>query len=136
MWVREEIVMRKMKRRAAILLAAGSFIGVYGMSASTARAANGTASYLDVNGNVAGFGSASGTYTETGLFWSTSNAGTATPTARPTSTQLTIGNTASDFAGQTFAINLDAGINLNGVLINSTSVNVTLQGSSNTHNNA
>src|SRR5437588_11918554 len=84
-----------------------------------ARAANGTASFLDFDNTTAGFGTPLDT-TETALVWSTSAAGTATATARPTSTQITIGNAITDFSGATFSINLNGGGNLNGVLINST----------------
>jgi len=106
------------------------------MFSMSALGTNGTASYIDFNGATAGFGTPGGTIDELGTIWSTSNAGTVATTARPTSTQLTIGNLASDFAGQTFSINMDGGGNLNGLLINSTSVNVTLTGNSNTHLNA
>jgi autotransporter-associated beta strand protein len=112
-------------------LAALSFI-------PAAFAGQGAASYLDFNGTTAGFGTAA-TTSESALNWSTSAAGTAATTARPSGTQLTIGAQASDFldvAPETFNINLDGGGNLQGVLINSTNVNVTFTGSANTHNNS
>src|SRR5947208_201741 len=77
--------------------------------ASGARAGQGTASYLDFDDVNPGFGTPTDT-SETALTWSTSAAGTATATARPTSTQLTIGSAATDFPGATpytFAINLN-----------------------------
>jgi autotransporter-associated beta strand protein len=103
-----------------------------------AFAGQGAASYLDFNGTTAGFGTA-GTTSESATTWSTSAAGTAATTARPSGTQLTIGATASDFldvAPETFSINLDGGGSLQGVVINSTNVNVTFTGSANTHNNS
>ena len=106
------------------------------MLASTARAGQGAASFLDFDDVNPGFGVPTDT-SETALNWSTSAAGTATATARPSTTQLTIGNADSDFTGPTpfnFTINLNGGGNLQGVRINSTNVNVTFTGTANTHN--
>src|ERR1043166_829438 len=103
-----------------------------------ARAGQGAASYLDFDDVNPGFGTPTDT-SETALNWTTSAAGTATATARPSGTQLTIGSTATDFAGATpfnFSINLNGGGNLQGVVINSTNVNVTFTGTANTHNNS
>jgi autotransporter-associated beta strand protein len=93
---------------------------------------------LDFDDVNPGFGTPTDT-SETALNWSTSAAGTASALARPSGTQLTIGNADSDFTGPTpfnFAINLNGGGNLQGVRINSTNVNVTFTGSANTHNNS
>jgi autotransporter-associated beta strand protein len=106
--------------------------------APTARAGQGAASFLDFDDVNPGFGTPTDT-TETTLNWSTNSAGTAPATARPSGTQLTIGAAATDFAGPTpfnFAINLNGGINLQGVVINSTNVNVTFTGTANTHPNS
>jgi fibronectin-binding autotransporter adhesin len=106
--------------------------------APAALGGQGTASYIDFDDVNPGFGTPFDT-TETALNWSTSSAGTATATARPSGTQLTIGNVDSDFAGPTpfaFTINLNGGGNLQGVLIKSTNVNVTFTGTANTHNNS
>jgi len=106
--------------------------------APTARAGQGAASFLDFDDVNPGFGTPTDT-SETALNWSTSAAGTASALARPSGTQLTIGNADSDFTGPTpfnFAINLNGGGNLQGVRINSTNVNVTFTGSANTHNNS
>ena len=103
-----------------------------------AFANNGTASFLDWDGTNPGFGTPADT-TETALTWTTTAAGTAATTARPSGTQLTIGSVATDFPGAspaTFSINLNGGGNLQGILINSTNVNVTLTGTANTHNNS
>ena len=91
---------------------------------------NGTAYYLDVNGTTGGFGSPSGTYNENGNYWSTSSAGTAATGAFPADQQLTFGNTGSDFAGATFTIALNSNSWV-GLLINSTSANITLNGTNN-----
>jgi autotransporter-associated beta strand protein len=102
----------------------------------TARAGQGPASFLDFDDSNPGFGTPVDT-SETALTWSTSAAGTLSATARPGSSQLTIGNADSDFSGPTpftFAINLNGGGNLQGVRINSTNVNVTFTGNANTHN--
>ncbi len=106
--------------------------------AGAARAGQGAASYADFDDVNPGFGTPADT-SETSLTWSTSAAGTATATARPSGTQLTIGSAATDFPGPapyTFSINLAGGGNLQGVAINSTNVNVTFTGSANTHNNS
>jgi fibronectin-binding autotransporter adhesin len=104
--------------------------------APAVRAGQGAASFLDFDDVNPGFGIPTDT-SETAINWSTSAAGTATATARPSGTQLTIGNADSDFTGPTpfaFSINLNGGGNLQGVRINSTNVNVTFTGSANTHN--
>jgi autotransporter-associated beta strand protein len=106
--------------------------------APSARAGQGAASYLDFDDVNPGFGTPINT-DELSLNWSTSAAGTATATARPSGTQLTIGSAATDFSGPTpyvFSINLNGAGNLQGVVINSTNVNVTFTGSANTHNNS
>jgi fibronectin-binding autotransporter adhesin len=106
--------------------------------ATTARAGQGPASYLDFDDVNPGFGTPVDT-SETAVNWTTSAAGTVGSTARPSGTQLTIGAAATDFAGPSpfsFAINLNGGGNLQGVVINSTNVNVTFTGTANTHNNS
>ena len=60
-------------------------------------AGQGAASYVDWNSTTAGFGTPADT-TETALTWSTSAAGTAATTAKPATTQLTIGANLADFA--------------------------------------
>src|SRR5690348_3865421 len=118
-------------------LLAAAFLAV-SLLAPTARAGQGAASFLDFDDVNPGFGTPTDT-SETLLNWSTSAAGTATNSARPSGTQLTIGAVDSDFMGPTpfaFSINLNGGGNLQGVRINSTNVNVTFTGSANTHNNS
>src|SRR5262249_50722892 len=111
-------------RKHLILLAASLAVLLF---APAARAGQGPASYLDFDDVNPGFGTPVDT-SETPLNWSTSAAGTAPATARPSGTQLTIGAAATDFPGPTplnFSINLNGGPNLQGVVINSTNVNVT-----------
>ena len=101
-------------------------------------AGQGAASYVDWNSTTAGFGTPADT-TETALTWSTSAAGTAATTAKPATTQLTIGANLADFAAVSpyaFNIDMNAGSTLQGILINSSNINVTLTGSSNEHNNS
>jgi autotransporter-associated beta strand protein len=101
--------------------------------ASSGRADNGTASYFDFNGTDAGFGSPTGTINYSGSFWSTSSAGTATTTILPNSSpQLTFGSIGSDLAGTTFNLNLDNDKGFTGILINSSSANITISGGGNT----
>jgi len=102
------------------------------LSSTVVHADNGTASYFDFNDTTAGFGSPTGTINYSGSFWSTSSAGTATATAPISASQLTFGNTSGDLAGSTFTLNLDVGVGFTGILINSTSANITISGSGNT----
>src|SRR5437016_2999250 len=106
------------------------------LAVHSASANNGAASFLDWDGTTPGFGTPADT-TETALTWSTTAAGTAATTARVSGTALTIGAVATDFAGSSpFSVNLNGGGNLQGVIINSTNVNVTFTGTANTHNNS
>lgn len=98
--------------------------------ATHAFAGQGAASYLDFNGSDTGFGTPTDT-SETATNWTTSAAGTTNTTARISGSQLTVGNAVSDFGGPSrvaFAINLDGASNLQGVLINSSNVDVTFTG--------
>jgi len=99
--------------------------------ASSGRADNGTESYFDFNNTAAGFGPPTGTINYSSSFWSPSSAGTATTTAPISTSQLTFGNTDSDPAGTTFTIDLNDHIGFTGILINSTSADVTNIGSAN-----
>lgn len=99
--------------------------------ASSGRADNGTASYFDFNNTAAGFGSPTGTFNYSSSFWSTSSARKDTITAPISTSQLTFGNTDSDLAGKTFTIDLNDHIGFTGILINSTSANVTIIGGPN-----
>jgi autotransporter-associated beta strand protein len=92
--------------------------------------ANGTAYYFDNNGTTSGFGTASGTFNENGTYWSTSSGGTATPVAFPSSAQMTFGSTGTDFAGNSFTINLNSN-SWDGLVINSTNATVLLNGTDN-----
>jgi hypothetical protein len=98
--------------------------------------ANGTAYYFDVNGTTSGFGSPSGSYNlNTGTNWSTSSAGTAATVTLPSNSQMTFGNSSSDFPSATFTISLDRTFHLcpwSGLLINSNSANITMNGAENT----
>ena len=100
--------------------------------ASSGRADNGTASYFDFNYTAAGFGPPTGTINYSSSFWSPSSAGTATTTAPISTSQLTFGNTDSDPDGATFTIDLNDHIGFTGILINSTSANVTIIGGADT----
>ena len=127
----------QLRFRKLVLVLAAICLAI-AMLPTAARAAQGAASYLDFDDTNLGFGTPTDT-SETSLNWSTSVAGTATATARPSGTQITIGATATDFAGPTpfsFSINLNGGGNLQGVVINSTNVNVTFTGTANSHNNS
>lgn len=98
--------------------------------------ANGTAYYFDVDGTITGFGSPSGTYASNGTFWSTSAAGTSATAAYPTTgaPQLTFGNTGTDLASSSFVINLVGTTQpFGGLAINSSSANITLQGTGNVY---
>ncbi len=104
------------------------------LSDGQARAANGTTIYFDVNGNLAGFGvpggpnppNAAGPYNLTGSFWDLTADGTGASVAFASGDALTIGSTTTVFAPATFSIDLDFGNNLNGVVINSPGINLTL----------
>ena len=103
------------------------------LSAGQARAANGTTIYFDVNGTAAGFGvpggpnppNAAGPYNLTGSFWDLTADGTGASVAFPSNDALTIGSSTTTFAPATFTIDLNFGNNLNGIVINSTGINVT-----------
>jgi fibronectin-binding autotransporter adhesin len=127
--------MRSSKRSVMVLAAATSFVGLYGMSVNRASAANGTPSYLDVNGTTASFGSPTGTYAMSSLAWSTDTTGVLAPIALPTNAQLTVGNNASDFSGANFSINIDLGNGVRGIVVNSNNANVTLVGNANANFN-
>jgi fibronectin-binding autotransporter adhesin len=131
---------KKLRRRPRWAAISGAVLAVTPFMTrfvSVASATNGTAEYFDVNGTTAGFGvTVPGTnYDQAGDYWSTSSAGTATTGTFAQGDQLTIGSVATDFAGQTFTIALDSASNqdLNGIAINGTSANVTLNGSANVH---
>ncbi len=126
---------QKVSTSKPFALLAGLCLAIFALMPA-AFAGNGTASYLDFDGTTPGFGSPFDT-TETSLTWDASNAGTGASVARPTGTQLTIGTVASDFLGSApFSINMNGGGNLQGIIINSANVNVTLTGNANTHNNS
>jgi autotransporter-associated beta strand protein len=103
------------------------------LAAASAFAANGTTIYFDVNGTAAGFGvpggpnppNAAGPYNLTGAFWDLTADGTGASVAFPSGDALTIGSSTTTFAPPTFTIDLNFGNNLNGIVINSTGINVT-----------
>jgi autotransporter-associated beta strand protein len=106
--------------------------------ATHAFAGQGAASYIDFNGSDPGFGTPTDT-SESATNWTVSAAGTTNTTAKTSGAQLTIGNAVSDFGGPSrvaFSINMDGAGNLQGVLINSSNVDVTFTGNSNEHNNS
>jgi fibronectin-binding autotransporter adhesin len=112
-----------------VLLAVLTFI-------PAAFAGNGTANYLDFDGTNPGFGSPSDT-SQSAFMWSTSAAGTATTTALPSGAQMTIGAVASDFLGSSpFTITMNVASNMQGIIINSANVNVTLIGTGNSRNSS
>jgi fibronectin-binding autotransporter adhesin len=102
------------------------------------EAANGTPYYIDFNGTTGGFGTSVGasSIADNAAIWSSSSAGTATPATWTTTGQMTIGASASDFAGESFTINLNSSGNINGFVVNSGSATVTLAGSANESINA
>ncbi len=127
---------RKSQNRSLYYARIASAILAFLSIIPAANAGQGTASFLDFDGTNPGFGTAANT-AETITNWSTSAAGTAATTARPTGYQITVGAAASDFPGAApFNIALDGNGNLQGVLINSTNANVTFTGTANTHNNS
>jgi len=97
-----------------------------------AHAANGTAYYFDINGTAGGFYTTlpSGTNNEGDANWSTSAAGTATTAALPAGAQMTFGAVGSDFAGATFTVNMNGNYWV-GLVVNSSSANITLNGTAN-----
>ena len=119
------IAAKTSRSRAALLLAAaGAAAALNSGLSSAAFGANGTAEFFDVNGTTALFGTpTSGTtpnaYDQLGNFWSTSAAGTTAPGAFTSGDQITFGASASDFAGDTFTVNLDqaTGQIFNGLVI-------------------
>ena len=93
---------------------------------------NGTPYYFDLNSNTAGFGGpASGSYNVSGNYWSTDNTGQTVTAALPYASQLTFGNAGSDFAGNAFTINGNYDGYWRGLAINSSSANITLNGTNN-----
>jgi autotransporter-associated beta strand protein len=104
--------------------------------ASSGRADNGPASYFDFNGTTAGFGLPTGTINYSDSFWSTSSAGTDTATGSINNSQLTFGNTGSDLFETTFTLDLNNDIGFTGIVINSTSTNITIIGGGNTGSSA
>ncbi|MEI6604531.1 MAG: sialate O-acetylesterase [Verrucomicrobiota bacterium] len=105
---------------------------VYSVTTTVAAPTNnGPAYYFDVNGTTAGFGAPSGSYNLSGSYWSTDSTGQTAPATVPSSSQLTFGNAGSDLAGNTFTISLDNGNGIYGILVNSTSANITLTGTQN-----
>ncbi len=118
-------------RPVFILLAA---LTLAGFLSQPAAHANGPPLFLDVNGTTAGFGSPSGTITDS---WTTSSAGTTSTTSWVANDQMTFGATlgGSDFSGRTFTLGSFTGT-IGGVQINSTAANITLAGSNNNPLNA
>ena len=71
---------------------------------------NGTAYYLDVNGDTAGFGDPSGLIYATNPNWSTDPTGVAAPTAFVAGGQLTFGSPGTaGISNQTFSVNVNSG---------------------------
>ena len=95
--------------------------------------ANGTAYYFDVNYPTPGLGSPAGPYNQNGAYWTTDATGNIQPVALPASVQMTFGATNSDFNGDTFSINMNAGLNWTGLLVNSTNANITITGTANSY---
>jgi autotransporter-associated beta strand protein len=95
---------------------------------TTAVAANGTAYYLDVNGDAAGFGDPNGgVYNPSHSVWTTNALGTSATAAIGSSPQFTFGAGASDFNGASFTISSGVA-NWAGILVNCTNVNITMNG--------
>jgi hypothetical protein len=128
--VQEKMII-KVRRSAA--RGAGLLILLGAISAPSARAANGTAYYFDINGTNAGFGLPNSTYANGSAYWNSSSAGTVAPVAQPAGAQLTFGNTSADFIGNTFTVNFSTGTRWSGLLINSTNANVTFIGTANAY---
>jgi fibronectin-binding autotransporter adhesin len=105
------------------------------VSSSSLFAANGTADYFDVNSTTAGFGTPAGSYNIDGNYWSTDSSGVTAPGAMPNDRQWTFGSIGADFAGTTFTISANTSVPILGVLVNSTSANITLSGSQNEYLN-
>ncbi|MCX6876009.1 MAG: Ig-like domain repeat protein [Verrucomicrobia bacterium] len=92
-------------------------------------AGNGTPYYLDTDGATARFQASDGvTYNFGDSYWNPNGSGIGTLAALTTDSQITIGTTSSDFAGQTFSINDNTGLFFKGLVINSGSVHVNLVG--------
>src|SRR4051812_17674978 len=85
------------RARQSITLFGGLLLAVFALMPA-AFAGQGAASYVDFDGATPGFGTPTDT-SETALTWTTAAAGNLTTTAKPTTTQLTIGAVESDFTG-------------------------------------
>lgn len=108
---------------------AGAALAILCLSAPRAGfGANGTALFFTVM-------DPSGTsYDQNGLYWATSETGT--PADFVSTDQMTFGTNAADAnypVGTTFSVNLDGGNDWNGLVVNSTNVNLTFTGTANTH---
>ena len=96
----------------------------------TARAANGTAYYFNVDGATPGFGSPSGSYNLSSTNLTTDSTGSSAGAVVPQNAQLTFGNVGSDLAGSTFTITGDGfspgpgNGQMGGIAINSTGANI------------
>jgi autotransporter-associated beta strand protein len=96
--------------------------------------ANGTAYYLDVNYPTLGLGSPSGTYNQGDTWWTTDPTGATQPVALPILVQMTFGASPSDFNGTAFTINMNVNAgDWNGLLVNSTNANITINGNQNAY---
>jgi autotransporter-associated beta strand protein len=105
-------------------------------SPTVSFAANGTAQYIDFNGATAGFGTPTGTPDQLSTIWTTDNTGSTATTAYTSGDQMTFGAVSGDTSLQgTFSVNLNqaTGQVLNGIVVNSTGLNVTLTGTANVH---
>ncbi len=92
--------------------------------------------YADFNGATAGFGTPVSGDTDASLIWSTSAAGTVAPAAFPNSgsAYFTYGAAPGDTTLQgTFSVGLASGNSFGGITVNSTGLNITMNGSGNEH---
>ena len=88
--------------------------------------------YFDENGSTPGFGSPAGIYSQAGTYWNTSSSGNLAPVAFTGWNVMVFGVAASDLQGCTFTFNMDgAQMPTDGIIVNSTNVNITFQGAAN-----
>ena len=96
-----------------------------------AYASNGTAEYIDFNSATAGFGSPTGTITQTATIWDNNSSGSGTFGALSNGNQMTFGAVGSDLSAANFSVGM-TGVSIGGILVNSTSATISLTGTTDT----
>jgi autotransporter-associated beta strand protein len=100
--------------------------------------ANGTTNYIDFDGNNPGFGTPTGAPAQSATIWSTDATGSSSTVAFTSGGAMGFGSPSTALTAASFSVALDqaSGQILNGVIVNSPGLDVTLTGSANVHPNS